>query len=85
VAQVPDEILHDAALNDAIAVLPANYNFEVHKTVWRLRKEGAQAVALQFPEGLLMYSCILADVFRKCAATSSSPHPSILNTTSDLV
>mmetsp|Transcript_11747 Transcript_11747/g.21208 ORF Transcript_11747/g.21208 Transcript_11747/m.21208 type:complete len:475 (-) Transcript_11747:115-1539(-) len=62
---VPDEILHDAALNDAIAVLPANYNFEVHKTVWRLRKEGVQAVALQFPEGLLMYSCILADVFRK--------------------
>lgn len=28
-AQVPDDILHDAALNDAIAVLPSNYNFEV--------------------------------------------------------
>ena len=29
VAQVPDEILNDAALNEAISVLPANYNFEV--------------------------------------------------------
>lgn len=29
VYQVPDEILHDVALNDAIAVLPSNYSFEV--------------------------------------------------------
>ena len=27
--------------------------------------EGAKVVALQFPEGLLMYSCIIADVFQK--------------------
>ena len=27
--QVPDEILHDKALNDAVGVLPANYSFEV--------------------------------------------------------
>lgn len=27
--QVPDDILHNEALNAAIAVLPANYNFEV--------------------------------------------------------
>ena len=32
-AQVPDEVLHDAALNVAIAVLPANYNFEVRGLV----------------------------------------------------
>lgn len=31
--QVPPEILGDVALNAAIAVLPANYNFEMHKTV----------------------------------------------------
>ena len=30
--QVPDEVLHDAALNAAIAVLPANYNFEVRSS-----------------------------------------------------
>lgn len=27
--QVPDSILHNGSLNDAIAVLPANYSFEV--------------------------------------------------------
>ncbi len=29
--QVPDEVLHDAALKEAIGVLPANYNFEVSR------------------------------------------------------
>ena len=27
--QVPDDILHNDALNEAAAVLPANYSFEV--------------------------------------------------------
>lgn len=27
--QVPDDILQDEALNQAISVLPTNYNFEV--------------------------------------------------------
>ena len=27
----------------------------------------ARAAALQFPEGLLMYACILADIFQTCA------------------
>lgn len=61
--QVPDEVLHDARLNAAAAALPANYNFEIHKTVWRLRQAGARRVALQLPEGLLMYACALADIF----------------------
>jgi hypothetical protein len=30
--QVPDEVVHDEALNEAISVLPANYNFEVRLT-----------------------------------------------------
>lgn len=60
--QVPADILHNAALNAAIALLPANYNFEIHKTVWRLRQAGATRVALQFPEGLLLYACVIADI-----------------------
>jgi 2-(3-amino-3-carboxypropyl)histidine synthase len=92
--QVPDGILHDEALNEAIAVLPANYNFEVrlrnlpcmpwhrisdgeerthvrlfvpqiHKTVARIRQLGARRVALQFPEGLLMYACVIADILER--------------------
>ena len=30
-AQVPDEILLNEDLNEALKVLPANYNFEVHR------------------------------------------------------
>ncbi|KAK9838131.1 hypothetical protein WJX81_003166 [Elliptochloris bilobata] len=67
--QVPDEVLHDAALNAAIAVLPANYNFEIHKTVWRIRQAGAKRVALQFPEGLLMFAFVIADILESHAGT----------------
>lgn len=36
--QIPDEILQDPELQEAIKALPANYNFEIHKTVWRVRQ-----------------------------------------------
>ncbi|CAL1352203.1 unnamed protein product [Linum trigynum] len=61
--QIPDSILNDASLNAAISLLPSNYNFEIHKCVWRLRSVKPRRLALQLPEGLLMYSLILADIF----------------------
>ncbi|CAB4006940.1 diphthamide biosynthesis 1, partial [Paramuricea clavata] len=45
--------------------LPYNYNFEIHKTIWRLKKVNAKQVALQFPEGLLIFACIIADILEK--------------------
>jgi hypothetical protein len=72
--QVPDEVVHDAALNEAASVLPSNYNFEIHKTVWRVRQEGAKCVALQFPEGLLMYACVIADIMERFAGARSWVH-----------
>ena len=66
---VPKEILNDPELNEAIAVLNPNYEFEIHKTVWRVRKGKLQRVALQFPEGLLMYACAIADILRRFAPT----------------
>lgn len=39
----------------------------MHKTVWRLRSAGARAVALQFPEGLLAYAGVLADIMERFA------------------
>lgn len=45
--------------------LPFNYNFEVKKTIWKIRAAGAKRVALQFPEGLLLFSCTLADVITR--------------------
>lgn len=44
--QVPDSILNNTQLNEAIAVLPANYNFEIHKTVWRIQQAGAKQVGV---------------------------------------
>ena len=35
--QIPDEILNNKVLNDAIAkLLPKNYNFEIHKTIFKV-------------------------------------------------
>ncbi|KAJ7968125.1 2-(3-amino-3-carboxypropyl)histidine synthase subunit 1 [Quillaja saponaria] len=69
-SQIPDSILNDASLNAAISLLPSNYNFEVHKCVWRVTSTGSKRVALQFPEGLLMYSLVLSDIFTSFAGAS---------------
>ncbi|KAE9612845.1 hypothetical protein Lal_00027765 [Lupinus albus] len=61
--QIPDSILNNPSLNAAISILPSNYNFEVHKSLWRVLSTRANRIALQFPEGLLMYSLILSDIF----------------------
>lgn len=42
--QVPEAITGNAALSAAMSVLPANYNFEIHKTVWRIQQAGATQV-----------------------------------------
>jgi hypothetical protein len=64
---IPPEILNDEKLLEAISPLPSNYNFEIHKTLWRLKSANAKRVALQFPEGLLAYSCVLCDIFERFA------------------
>ena len=63
--QIPDEILNDKELNEAIKLLPSNYNFEIHKTVWNIKKQNAKRVALQMPEGLLIYSLIISDILEQ--------------------
>lgn len=52
--QIPDEILHNKLLNEIIKVLPSNYNFEIHKTIWRISELKKQlqrnvVVILQLP------------------------------------
>ncbi|ANB14567.1 Dph1p [Sugiyamaella lignohabitans] len=65
VNRIPDDILNDEELNQAIKILPKNYNFEIHKTIWHIRKSNAKRVALQMPEGLLLYSCIISDILEQ--------------------
>ena len=63
--QVPEDITNDPLLAAAIAALPQNYNLEVHKTVWKVRQAaelGPITVALQMPEGLLMFACLISDI-----------------------
>jgi len=69
--QIPDEILNDVELNNALKVLPSNYNFEIYKTIHRLRLNQSKRVALQFPEGLLMYSCLISDILEKFAGVET--------------
>lgn len=64
---VSDHSINIDKLHAAMSILPQNYSFEVDKTICRildLRKQGTrvQKVSLQFPEGLLTYSTLIADI-----------------------
>ncbi|CCD23396.1 2-(3-amino-3-carboxypropyl)histidine synthase NDAI_0B03620 [Naumovozyma dairenensis CBS 421] len=65
ITHIPDDILDDKELNEAIKLLPENYNFEIHKTIWNIRKHKAKRVALQMPEGLLIFSLIISDILEQ--------------------
>lgn len=60
--QIPKELLDDPVLQIAINKLPSNYNFEIHKTLWRIKSHNMTKVALQFPEGLLIFANTIADI-----------------------
>ena len=60
--QIPEDILKNSKLNDSISLLPSNYNFEIHKSIWRVRQTGSKRVALQMPEGLLLYATTISDI-----------------------
>ncbi|EPY31225.1 diphthamide synthesis protein [Angomonas deanei] len=51
----------DNALEMA-AGLPSNYRLEIDKCVKRIKEKGAKRVALQFPEGLLLFAAPIADI-----------------------
>lgn len=69
--QIPQTILNNQELNTAIGKLPANYNFEIHKTIWKLQEAKATRVALQFPEGLLLYACTISDILEHFASVET--------------
>jgi 2-(3-amino-3-carboxypropyl)histidine synthase len=71
-AKMPDDILNNPELAAAAAALPAHYSFEIHKTVWKLRDADppAKKVALQMPEGLLMFACVVGDIIERFTGAS---------------
>ncbi|EFC49761.1 predicted protein [Naegleria gruberi] len=70
---VPASILENEELNRLIKeTLPTNYNFEIHKTIHRIQQIKPKRVALQFPEGLLLFSCVISDIIERfCPETST--------------
>lgn len=40
--QIPPEILNNPQLQAAVQALPSNYNFEIPKTIWRIRQAQAK-------------------------------------------
>jgi len=69
---IPSEILTDPDINDAISLLPSNYSFEIHKTIHRIRSSGSKKIALQFPEGLLLFATTISDILtRFCSGTET--------------
>ncbi|KAI0282381.1 Diphthamide synthesis [Russula aff. rugulosa BPL654] len=63
--QIPQDILSDVQLNNAIKLLPSNYSFEIHKTIHHIRKNNSKMVALQMPEGLQMFACTMSDIVER--------------------
>lgn len=42
-------------------------HIQIHKTIWRIKQVTARIIALQFPEGLFMYACIISDILERFA------------------
>merc|ERR1719291_692581 len=63
--KVPDDILNDPELKLAMEVLPDNYNLEIPKTIWRIRRDKFKRVALQLPEGLTMFATTISDIIEQ--------------------
>jgi 2-(3-amino-3-carboxypropyl)histidine synthase len=63
--QAWEEIGQNPAVLQAMKLLPSNYEFEIPKTLWKILSLECKIVALQFPEGLLMYACIISDIVRR--------------------
>jgi 2-(3-amino-3-carboxypropyl)histidine synthase len=64
--EMPRDLVENEELDDAIGrTLPRNYNFEVKKTIWRIRRCSAKKVAIQLPEGLLLFAPSIADLLER--------------------
>ncbi|XP_015795803.1 2-(3-amino-3-carboxypropyl)histidine synthase subunit 1 [Tetranychus urticae] len=65
-SSVPYDILNDPSLNYQIKVsLPSNYNFDIPRIIWKMRETGSNRVALQFPEGLFIFSTAIATIIEQ--------------------
>ncbi|KAI9804720.1 MAG: Diphthamide biosynthesis protein 1 [Sarcosagium campestre] len=70
--QIPASIQNDPEINAALTLLPPNYAFEIPKTIHRIRSSSSRKIALQFPEGLLIFATTISDILtRFCPGTET--------------
>lgn len=55
---------------EAINKLPSNYNFEIYKSIYRIKElknelKKKPRVALQMPDGFMIYSILISDILEK--------------------
>lgn len=73
ISGIPEHITSNPILNDAIKILPPHYNFEIYKTLYRIEtlakelNKSSLKISLQFPEGLMLFACIINDILREFA------------------
>nr|CAD2188490.1 unnamed protein product [Meloidogyne enterolobii] len=60
-----EEISQNPNLIKDLKILPQNYSFEIPKTIWKIKSTQSKTVALQMPEGLTMFACLIADILEK--------------------
>ncbi|KAL7072466.1 hypothetical protein ACQ4LE_008127 [Meloidogyne hapla] len=60
-----EEIAQNPNLLKDLQILPQNYSFEIPKTIWKIKSTKSKTVALQLPEGLTMFACLIADILEK--------------------
>ncbi|KAJ3317307.1 Diphthamide biosynthesis protein 1 [Boothiomyces sp. JEL0866] len=63
VNSIPQSLLENEYLKQLILALPSNYNFEIYKSIHQIQQFKPTRIALQFPEGLLVYSTTISDIF----------------------
>ena len=51
--------------------LPSNYNFEIYKTIHHIRRDAVKTVAMQMPEGLMVYGFAIADIIERYVHVSA--------------
>ena len=70
---IPESILLNEKLNASIsALLPSNYNFEIHKAIHQIRQFGIKCVGLQLPEGLQIFAAPISFILEKFAYSDSA-------------
>merc|ERR1719167_1255013 len=64
-SKIDNNLSRSMVVNNLKQVLPDNYNLEIPKTIWRIRRDNFKRVALQLPEGLTLFATTISDIIEK--------------------